>query len=209
MKKILSDPIEIENESHRIIKNIIKNQYSFSDFDDDIKVRVIHATADFDYLQNLIFLPEREYVISYAHDALRKNVPIITDTKMLAAGISKKFDNSKIICKISSDDVRLEAEKREITRSIVNIEHAVSEFPNAIYAIGNAPTALIRLCELILEKKANPSLIIAAPVGFVNVLEAKEMTFSLQNEIPKIIAKGNKGGTTVACAIINALVHGM
>ena len=91
---------------------------------------------------------------------------------------------------------------------MVNIEHAVKEYPDAIYAIGNAPTALIRLCELIHEGRAKPSLVIGVPVGFVNVIEAKEMLSRIET-VPRIIAMGNKGGSTIACAIVNALLYGL
>ena len=83
----------------------------------------------------------------------------------------------------------------------------MKDFPNAIYAIGNAPTALIRLCELIQDCKANPALVIGVPVGFVNVIEAKDMLASINSDIPRIIARGRKGGTTVACAIVNAILY--
>ena len=125
---------------------------------------------------------------------------------MLAAGISKKY-NLKIICNVADEDIKIEAQNRGVTRSVINIERAVKNFPEAIYAIGNAPTALMRLCELIKENKANPAFIIGVPVGFVNVIEAKEMLAAL--DVPKIIARGRKGGTTVACAILNALLYGM
>ena len=195
-------PNEIENESMRIIQSEI-GEYSGAAENLPIIKRVIHATADFDFLENLYF---SENAVEIARGALKNCVPVVTDTLMLAAGISKKY-NSKIICSVADENVKIEAQNRGVTRSVVNIENAVKNFPSAIYAIGNAPTALIRLCELVREKKADPAFIIGVPVGFVNVIEAKKMLAAL--DVPKIIARGRKGGTTVACAILNALLYGI
>jgi len=195
-------PDEIEKESMRIIQSEI-GEYSGSDENLSVIKRVIHATADFDFLENLYF---SDNVVKKAREALKNLVPVVTDTLMLAAGISKNY-NLKIICNVADENVKIEAQSRGVTRSVVNIERAVKNFPDAIYAIGNAPTALIRLCELIHEKKADPALIIGVPVGFVNVIEAKEMLEAV--DVPKIISRGRKGGTTVACAIINALLYGI
>ena len=199
------NPEQIELESMRIIQSIL-DEKNFSCPDENLPVikRVIHATADFDFLDNLFF---SDNVVKIAREALKNHAPVITDTLMLASGISKKF-NTEIICRVSDEDIKLEAKQRNLTRSIVNIEQAVKNFPNAVYAIGNAPTALIRLCELINEGLANPAAVIGVPVGFVNVIEAKNILASLDN-IPRIIARGRKGGTTVACAIINAILYGI
>ena len=202
-KKIF-DPYEIEHESMRIIQAMLGEKYSGPEENLSIIKRVIHATADFDFLDNLYF---SDSAVKKARKALENKVPIITDTLMLASGISKKY-NLKIICHVADEKIKLEAQERNFTSSIINIEHAVKNFPNAIYAIGNAPTALIRLCELIQEGKADPALVIGVPVGFVNVIEAKNMLAKLDN-IPRIIAHGRKGGTTVACAIVNALLYGL
>ena len=195
-------PDEIEQESMRIIQSGI-GEYTGAAENLPIIKRVIHATADFDFLDNLYF---SDNIVKIAREALKNRVPIITDTLMLAAGISKKY-NLKIICNVADENIKIEAQSRGVTRSVVNIEHAVKNFPDSIYAIGNAPTALIRLCELIQEKKANPAFIIGVPVGFVNVIEAKENLAAI--DVPKIIARGRKGGTTVACAILNALLYGI
>ena len=211
------NPNEIENQSFKIIQSKI-NTLNYSGSLENLEVikRVIHATADFDFLKNLYFSepvgsPLSGNVISNTREILKNGATIITDTLMLKSGINKsvaeKF-NIKVECYSSDYEVKLEAEERKITRAIVNIEHAVKKFPNAVYAIGNAPTALIRLCELVKEKKAEPVLIIGVPVGFVNVIEAKNFLKSLDN-IPKIISLGNKGGSTVACAIVNAILYGL
>ena len=200
---LIVQPQEIERESMRIIQEAIGD---FPCPPENLPVikRVIHATADFDFLRTLFFSDE---AVALGRKALRNHTPIITDTNMLAAGISKRY-GVKILCYISDPETHAQAQARNTTRAIVNIERTVSEYPSAIYAIGNAPTGLIRLCELIREGKANPALVVGVPVGFVNVIEAKNMLAAL-TDIPRIIAAGNKGGTTVACAIVNALLYGL
>lgn len=206
---MIFNPKEIEYESMKIIQSLINDYKGCMELENEnlpVIKRVIHATADFDFLENLYF---SKNAVKKAGEALKKNAPIITDTLMLSAGITKKY-NTKIICYVADNDVKTEAEERNLTRSIINIEHAVKNFPDAVYAVGNAPTALVRLCELIKEKKANPAVVIGVPVGFVNVIEAKNMLESLESEnIPLITARGRKGGTTVACAILNAILYGI
>ncbi|MBR1658652.1 MAG: precorrin-8X methylmutase [Synergistaceae bacterium] len=200
---MILQPEEIENESMRIIQEKIGSSQIPPDNLPVIK-RVIHATADFDFLHTLTFSPD---AVPLARKALLSGAPLITDTLMLSSGISKRF-GLKIICHVADPDTVAEARSRNVTRSIIAVERSVNEYPSAVYAIGNAPTALIRLCELIREGKANPALVIGVPVGFVNVIEAKNMLASL-TDTPRIIAHGNKGGTTVACAIVNALLYGL
>ena len=204
---MILEPNEIERESMRIIQESIGN-YSGPPENLPVIKRVIHASADFDFLHTLTF---SHNAVNLAREALRRGTSIITDTLMLSSGISKPITSRfgiSIICSSSDEDIKREAKSRNITRAMVNIEHAVKHYPNAIYAIGNAPTALIRLCELIHGGKANPSLVIGVPVGFVNVIEAKEMLSELE-DIPRIISIGNKGGSTVACSIVNALLYGL
>lgn len=206
---MILEPNEIERESMRIIQEEIKNKYSGSTENFDIIKRVIHATADFDFLKNLEF---SDNAVSKAREALKNGKNIIVDTAMLSSGINKNITkkfNIEIICYSSEENIKKEAKERKVTRAIVNIEHSVKNFPDSIYVIGNAPTALIRLCELVKENKAKPSLIIGVPVGFVNVIESKKLLSSLENNIPKIISHGRKGGSTVACAIVNALLYGL
>ena len=203
---MITTPEEIERESMRIIQKAIDDSGGYHGPSENLPVikRVIHATADFDFLHTLYF---SDGAVSQARHALRNHTPIITDTNMLMSGISKRY-GVNILCYISDSLTHEQAQARKVTRAVINIERAVSEYPEAIYAIGNAPTGLIRLCELIREGKANPALVVGVPVGFVNVIEAKNMLASF-TDIPRIIAHGNKGGTTVACAIINALLYGM
>ena len=175
--------------------------------------RVIHTTADFEFMKTLKFSPE-DQAVTLGREALKRGVSIITDTQMAAAGMSKpsanKFNN-KIICRMAEPDVKEEALKRGVTRAVVSIERAVKETPYAIFAIGNAPTALIKLCELISEGKAKPSLIIGVPVGFVNVVESKEILAEVASKfnVPYIAAMGRKGGSPIASTIINALYYGI
>jgi len=200
---MILQPNEIERESMRIIQEAINDSDILPENLPVIK-RVIHATADFDFLHSLTFSPN---AIPLAREAIRRGTPIITDTLMLASGISKRY-GVKIVCHVSDKETISQANARNITRAMINIEQSVKEYPSAIYAIGNAPTALIRLCELIREGLANPALVIGVPVGFVNVIESKRMLDSL-SDIPRIISHGNKGGTTVACAIVNAILYGL
>ena len=201
---MILSPYEIENESMRIIQELIGNRYSGPEENLPVIKRVIHATADFDFLTTLDF---SKNAVTLARDALKNGAPIVTDTLMLASGITKKY-NSKIICRVADEIIKREAQEKNLTRSIINIQHAVKDFPRAVYAIGNAPTALIKLCELIKSGQADPALVIGVPVGFVNVIEAKNLLAQLPN-VPRIIAHGNKGGTTVACAIVNAILYGL
>ena len=203
---MISEPQAIEQESMRIIQQTIDSSGGYSGSPENLPVikRVIHATADFDFLRTLYF---SDGAVSQARTALANHTPIITDTNMLMSGISKRY-GVKILCHVSDTETHEQAQARKTTRAVISIERSVQEYPGAVYAIGNAPTALIRLCELIREGKAHPALVIGVPVGFVNVIEAKNMLAEL-TDTPRIIAHGNKGGTTVACAIINAILYGM
>ena len=169
--------------------------------------RVIHTTADFDFVRNLLFSPN---AVRLGREALRRGVTVVTDTAMAAAGIGKpaaaRWGVSEV-CHMADPDVRDEALRRGVTRAVVSMERAAAETPDAIFAIGNAPTALIRLCELVREGAARPSLVVGVPVGFVNVVESKEMLVA--TDVPYIAAMGRKGGSPVASAVVNALLYGM
>ena len=203
---MITEPEAIERESMRIIQQAIDSSGGYSGSPENLPIikRVIHATADFDFLHTLYFSDGAVY---QARNALANHTPIITDTNMLMSGISKRY-GVNIICHVSDPETHSQAQARNTTRAVISIERSVQEYPSAVYAIGNAPTGLIRLCELIREGKANPALVVGVPVGFVNVIEAKNMLASLTNT-PRIIAHGNKGGTTTACAVINAILYGM
>jgi precorrin-8X/cobalt-precorrin-8 methylmutase len=168
--------------------------------------RVIHATADFDFAKSIAFSPE---ALAAGKDALARGVPVVTDTQMAAAGINKKYvaqNGGVVLCYMSDEDVALEARERGVTRAVVSMERAAEKAPGAIFAIGNAPTALLRLCELAAEGKVKPALVIGSPVGFVNVVESKEALVK-EDFFPWIVARGRKGGSTVAAAMVNALLY--
>lgn len=200
-------PVDIETRSLAIIEEEIDKELwnSIKEAVKPIVKRVIHTTADFDYAKNLWF---SEDVVEKAIAALRDGAVIVTDTNMARSGINKgalkKYD-SEVFCFMADSDVALAAKERNVTRAYISIEKAVSLNKKVIFAIGNAPTALIRLYELVKEGKIKPELIIAVPVGFVNVVEAKELIMEL--DIPHIVAKGRKGGSNVAASICNAILY--
>ena len=167
--------------------------------------RVIHTSADFDYADNLCFSPD---AVEQAKAALEAGATIVTDTNMALAGISKPTLaklGGKAVCLMADEAVVREAKERGVTRATVSMEHAAKLDGPLIFAIGNAPTALIRLHELIEEGAVSPALVIGVPVGFVNVVESKELF--LGGDTPYIIARGRKGGSNVAAAIVNALLY--
>ncbi len=171
----------------------------------DIVKRVIHCTADFDYARNLAF---SENAVSRAHEALLSGCDIVTDTQMARSGISKAALSSlggQAHCFMSDEDVAAEAKARGVTRAAVSMEKAAGLTKPLIFAIGNAPTALIALDELIKAGRLAPELVIGVPVGFVNVVESKELIIA--SEVPHIVARGRKGGSNVAAAIVNALLY--
>lgn len=162
--------------------------------------RVIHTTADFDFINLLKFSPD---AIQIGINSLQQKQTIITDVTMVKQGIInlvKKTFNNPIITAIEQAPNCQPGKTRTETGLLTCFE----QYPTGIYVIGNAPTALLALCQQILETKQQPSLIIGAPVGFVSVLESKEALAKI--DVPKILVEGRKGGSTVAAAIINALL---
>lgn len=201
-------PAEIEHKSMEIITRELKERgIELPPETAAIVRRVIHTTADFDYAQTLRFTPD---AVEKGVQALRGGV-IVTDTNMARAGVSKsaaaKLD-CEVRCYMADEAVAEEAKRRERTRAVVSVETALREHPDAILAIGNAPTALLRTAELI-EGGARPALVIGVPVGFVNVVESKERALVVceRSGVPAIVALGRKGGSTVAAAICNALLY--
>ncbi|MBR6400856.1 MAG: precorrin-8X methylmutase [Firmicutes bacterium] len=197
-------PDEIEKRSFEIITKELGDRTFPAERADIIK-RVIHTTADFDYADNLVF---SENAVTDALDALKRGAHIITDTNMALSGINKAA-LAKLGCTaqcfMADSDVAAEAKSRGITRAAVSMERAAALDGELIFAVGNAPTALLRLCELYAEEKVSPVLVVGVPVGFVNVVEAKEMLIS--SGMPYIAARGRKGGSNVAAAVINALMY--
>lgn len=198
-------PEEIEAQSFRMIQSEI-GTINGDLLTQAVIYRVIHATADFSFSELLCF---SDQAASKGRVALQHGTVVYTDTNMALAGISKlklAEYHSDIYCLVADPSVVREAKEREITRSVVAIEQAVSENPESIFVIGNAPTALLRLCELIQSGDAKPALVIGVPVGFVNVEESKQCL--MKTDVPYIVAQGRKGGSTVATAIVNALLYG-
>ncbi|HAN44219.1 MAG TPA: precorrin-8X methylmutase [Ruminococcaceae bacterium] len=197
-------PDEIEKRSFEIITSELGSTVFPQDNEAVIK-RVIHTTADFEYVNNLCF---SENAVKIGVEALKNGAGIITDTQMALAGISKPALaklNISARCFISDADVAQMAKESRTTRSAVCMDKAASLEGNFIIAVGNAPTALIRLYQLIKDGRIKPKLIIGVPVGFVNVVESKELI--MQAGMPYIVARGRKGGSNVAAAICNALLY--
>lgn len=167
--------------------------------------RVIHTTADFDYADTLCFSPG---VMDRAFDALRAGATIVTDTNMALAGINKgalRQLGCQALCFMADPDVAEAAKAQGTTRAVAAVDKAATLPGPLIFAVGNAPTALVRLYERIQAGQLDPALIIGVPVGFVNVVPAKELILSTQ--VPHIVARGRKGGSNVAAAIVNALLY--
>jgi precorrin-8X/cobalt-precorrin-8 methylmutase len=167
--------------------------------------RCIHTSADFDYAKNLCF---SENVVEKALQAIREGACIVTDTQMAKAGINKKAlarYGGEVFCFMSDEDVAALAKAQGTTRATACMDKAAAMDKKLIFAIGNAPTALVRLYELIEEGKLSPELIIGVPVGFVNVVQSKELI--MKADVPYIVAKGRKGGSNIAACICNALLY--
>ena len=199
-------PMEIEQRSFEIITELLGNRVLDPENELVIK-RVIHTTADFDYADNLTF---SDHAVQKGIAVLKSGCDIVTDTQMAKAGINKTILASlggEVHCFMSDPDVAQEAKTRGVTRAFVSMEKAAAllEKP-CIFAIGNAPTALLSLEQLMEEGKAAPALIIGVPVGFVNVEISKERIIE-KARAPYIVARGRKGGSNVAAAICNALLY--
>ena len=196
-------PAEIEKRSFEIIESELPHSLD-PRFAPIIK-RVIHTTADFDYTDNLCF---SQGVVDKALTAIRTGASIVTDTNMTKAGINKaelsKY-GGEVFCFMADADVRDSAKAHGTTRAVASMEKAAELSGPLIFAIGNAPTALIRLSQLIEAHRISPALVIGVPVGFVNVVQAKELI--MQTTTPYIVALGRKGGSNVAASIINALLY--
>ena len=203
MMDYIKNPMEIENASMRIIESEI-GEHSFSKEELLIVKRIIHTTADFEY-KNLVEISKD--AIEASKKVFKKSFTIYTDTNMALSGINKialSKLNGKAICYVNLDEVHKVAKEKGITRSMAALEKACEDNVD-IFVFGNAPTALFKLKELIKSGKANPSLIIAVPVVFVGAAESKENLDELN--VPYIRVKGRKGGSTVAAAIVNALMY--
>lgn len=198
-------PWDIERESFRIIGEELKERgICFPKEIRSVMYRVIHTTADFEYADTMTFTEE---AVEKGKQALAGGAHIVTDTNMARAGINRRALEAlggELHCFMAEPDVAEEARRRQITRAAVSMERAAKINAPLIFAIGNAPTALFSLDRLI-RRGFRPALIIAVPVGFVNVVSAKEQI--LLSGAPAIVNRGRKGGSNVAAAICNALLY--
>ena len=201
-------PEEIEKRSFEIITEELKDKGIVLTGDTvSVIKRVIHTSADFSYAESLVF---SENAVSKARDLIRNGAHIVTDTNMALSGINKKrlaMYGGEVHCFMADEDVAHEAKERGVTRATVSMEHAAKLDKRIIFAIGNAPTALITLNQLIEDKVFIPDFIIGVPVGFVNVVYSKELI--INGNVPYIVNRGRKGGSNIAAAICNALLYGM
>ena len=199
-------PMDIEKRSFEIITEELGDKKLAPGTELVVK-RCIHTSADFDYADNLCFSPE---VVEKAMAAIKDGACIVTDTQMAKSGINKRAlarYGGEVYCYMSDEDVAEAAKKNGTTRATASMDKAAALNKKLIFAIGNAPTALVRLYELIQEGKLDPELIIGVPVGFVNVVQAKELI--METDVPYIVARGRKGGSNVAAAICNALLYNL
>lgn len=197
-------PQDIEKRSFEIIGEELGDRKLPPELEPIIK-RVIHTSADFDYADNLVFSQD---VLNKAMAAIKDGACIVTDTMMALSGINKKAlakFGGEVLNFMGDPDIAEEAKKNGTTRATACIDKAASLGRPVIFAIGNAPTALVRIYELVNEGRLDPRLVIGVPVGFVNVVQSKELIMEL--DVPYIVAKGRKGGSNVAAAICNAILY--
>lgn len=197
-------PMDIEKRSFAIITEELGDTPLIPGTELVVK-RCIHTSADFDYAKNLCFSPN---AVEKAIEAIKNGACIVTDTQMAKSGINKRAlarYGGEVYCFMSDEDVAKEAKEKGSTRATVCMDKAAAMDKPLIFAIGNAPTALVRLYELITEGKLKPELIIGVPVGFVNVVQSKELI--METGAPYIVAKGRKGGSNIAACIVNALLY--
>lgn len=201
-------PGEIEKRSFEIIgRELEERGVTLPAGQEAVTKRVIHTTADFEYADTLLY---SEGAVEIAKRLLREGASIVTDTNMVLAGINKRAlaaHGGQAYCFMADEEVAREAKRRGVTRASVSMERATAIEGPVILAVGNAPTALIRLYELMEEGKWRPSFVIGVPVGFVNVEASKELI--LASSVPYIVNRGRKGGSNVAAAICNALLYGL
>ena len=197
-------PVEIETRSFEIITEELGDTPLVPGTEMIVK-RCIHTSADFDYAVNLCF---SENVVEKAIEAIKNGACIVTDTQMAKSGINKRAlarCGGEVFCFMSDEDVAAAARENGTTRATASMDKAAALDRKLIFAIGNAPTALVRLYELISEGRISPELIIGVPVGFVNVVQSKELI--METDTPYIVAKGRKGGSNIAACICNALLY--
>ena len=197
-------PRDIEKRSFEIITKELGDKKLLPGTELIVK-RCIHTSADFDYADNLAF---SEDGVEKAMQAIKEGACIVTDTQMAKSGINKRAlarYGGEVYCFMSDADVAEIAKKNGTTRATASMDKAAAMDKKLIFVIGNAPTALVRLYELIEDGKLDPALIIGVPVGFVNVVQSKELI--MEADVPYIVARGRKGGSNIAACIVNALLY--
>ena len=206
---MIGTPGQIERGSMEIIRSELRERgITLPEENEDVILRCIHASADFDYAANLRFTPG---AVQKATEALRGGTDLVTDTNMALAGISKpglQKLGASAYCYMAEPFIADRAKAQGTTRAAAAMDWAAKQNPGAILAVGNAPTALLRIAGQI-EDGLRPALVIAVPVGFVNVVESKELIFTACSTtgVPCIAAMGRKGGSSIAAAICNALIY--
>ncbi|MCF6405169.1 precorrin-3B C(17)-methyltransferase [Chitinophaga filiformis] len=193
---------EIQDESFRQIASQLK-RVDVSDADKWAIMRCIHTTADFEYED--LYLSNGNAIAQW-HNYLKKGGTIVTDVTMVQSGITKEFlqkYNASVYCYLNDEAVLPLAEKEGLTRSQAGMRIAIEKHPEALFVVGNAPTALFELCDQLQDNRFRPAGIVGAPVGFVNVIESKLKLQAIKN-VPYVIIQGRKGGSNVAASIINA-----
>ena len=199
-------PDEIEKRSFAIISEELEERgITLPKEEEMITKRVIHTSADFEYVQTLVYAKD---AVKIAKELLLNGADIVTDTNMALAGINKKIlagFGGEAHCFMADERVARLAKERGVTRAAVSMEFAARIPKPVIFAVGNAPTALISLYEMIQKGDWKPAFVIGVPVGFVNVVAAKELI--METDVPYIVNRGRKGGSNVAAAICNALLY--
>ncbi|MDE7176556.1 MAG: precorrin-8X methylmutase [Lachnospiraceae bacterium] len=201
-------PEGIEKRSFEIItEELIKRGISLPEEEELITKRVIHTSADFEYAETLCY---SDGAVEILKELIKNGADIVTDTNMALAGINKKAlakFGGEAHCFMADEEIALLAKQRNVTRASISMEKAAAIEKPVVFAIGNAPTALIKLYEMAEKTDWKPAFIIGVPVGFVNVEAAKELI--LESDIPYIINRGRKGGSNIAAAICNAVLYQM
>lgn len=203
--EFMNDPRAIENRSMAIIEERLPELQSLPLGERRVVERVVHATGDISYAGILRIHPG---AVAAGLAAIRAGRPIITDVNMLKAGLNTSRLNKFGVtanCYINDPRVAEEARRQGVTRAMAAMRLAAAELDGGVAAVGNAPTALVTLCELINQGMASPDLVVGTPVGFVGAKESKELLMSM--DVPYITVPGAKGGSTVAAAVVNALLY--
>lgn len=199
-------PQDIEKRSFAIISKELEEKGIVLPKEQELVTkRAIHTSADFDYAKTMTY---SDHAVEIAKKLIQNGADIVTDTNMALAGVNKKElakYGGEAHCFMAEEEVAKIAKERGVTRAVVSMEKAAQIEKPVLFAIGNAPTALIELYEMMQSGKYRPAFIIGVPVGFVNVEAAKDLI--LKTDVPYIINRGRKGGSNIAAAICNALLY--